>query len=238
MTLSEFDQALHYYEQALAIDTTLGNRAHIARHTHNIARIYRLQGQYAPAIDYFTQALHTAEELGLRRGVSLCLTNMGIVYKEMGQYDQAGLCYERALHLSQELGLQEGVANNLGNLGTLHRKMGQYYYTQALQLSRAIGFREAAARHLGNLAELCKDQHDWAKALSLFAQAIAELRAIGERYSLAELLILQAETLLEVGEQEGVAELLEEGIALAQHVQRKNIIAQGQRLLARLRDGC
>ncbi len=237
--LSEFDQALHYYEQALAIDTALGNRAHIARHTHNIARIYRLQGQYPLAIDYFTQALHTAEALGLRRGVSLCLTNMGIAYKEMGQYDQAELCYQRALHLSQELGLQEGVANNLGNLGTLQRKMGQFaaahnYYTQALQLSRAIGYREAAARHLGNLAELYKEQREWAQAVSFFTQAIAELRAIGERYYLAAFLILQAEMLLEMGEQEGIAELLAEGIALAQQAQRENILLQGQQLQKRL----
>ncbi|MCA9980604.1 MAG: tetratricopeptide repeat protein, partial [Anaerolineales bacterium] len=236
---SNFDQGVHYYQQALSIDAQLGNRAHVARHTHNIARVYRLQGKLTEALDYFQRALQVAEELGLRRGVSLCLTNMGIIHKDLGQYGLAETTYQRALHITRELNLPDGESNLLGNLGNLYRVMARYeaanvYYEQALAVAQAIGFREGEARHLGNMAETAMLQRDWEKARPWLDQGIKILRELGDIYYISPLLLLQAETMLELGEPACAKTLLSEALALTAQTGRTDYHEQATALAARL----
>jgi tetratricopeptide (TPR) repeat protein len=177
--------------------------------------------------------LETAEELGLRRGVSVCLNNMGIVYARTGHFQEAITHYQRALAIDRELGIKEGYANNIGNLGNVYRKMGRFEeaeqcYREALAIALELGHQEGIARQQLNSAALLKDRQEWPAALDAYSESIESYRQFDDPYSLSAALILKAEVCLELGQQEEAAALNQEGLALAESVQRKDYTFNGR----------
>ena len=236
---SDANQALDHFQQALAINQKINHRDGIARTLHSMGRIYLQQGKNDDALTCFQEALALTEKMGLRRAVSLSLNSIGIVYKRQSRYAEATDYYQRALKINRELGVQAEIANNLSNLGNVYVHQKQYdlaesSFREAVQIAEAINHPEGLVGHLGNLAVLYKVRGDWQAALPIFERAIQLARRLKAKYTLAYLLIVYGELLLDLERPSEAEPLSAEGVQLAEEINAADLIARGQQLSEQL----
>ena len=79
-SLSEFNQAIDFYDQALSIARKLGDRNGESASLNNLGESYRNLGKYQQAIQVYQQSLGISREIGDRNGEAISLGNLGIAY--------------------------------------------------------------------------------------------------------------------------------------------------------------
>ena len=185
-SLSEFNQAIDFYDQALSIAKKLGDRKSEAVSLNNLGESYRNIGKYQQAIQLYQQALKFFRELGDRNSEAASLGNLGIAYKSLGQYQQAIQFQQQSLEIRREIGDCNGEANSLGNLGISYGSLGQYqqaihFHQQSLEIFRKIGDRNGEASSLGNLGVSYNSLGQYQQAIQFFHQSLEITREIGDR---------------------------------------------------------
>ncbi|WP_420628742.1 AfsR/SARP family transcriptional regulator [Candidatus Leptofilum sp.] len=236
---SDANQALDHFQQALDINQKINHRDGTARTLHSMGRIYLQQGKNDDALSCFQEALTLTEKMGLRRAVSLSLNSIGIVYKRQSRYAKATDYYQRALKINRELGVQAEIANNLSNLGNVYVHQKQYdlaesSFREAVQIAEAINHPEGLVGHLGNLAVLYKVRGDWQAAIPIFERAIPLARRLKAKYTLAYLLIVNGELLLDLERPSEAQSLATEGTELAESIHATALVARGEQLCQQL----
>jgi len=180
----EFEQALHWSEQSLAIDCEWGNRQGEAVILNNIGDIYRQQGNYAQAQQYLEQSLNIRRELGDRAGEGATLNNIGMLYWMQGNYEQALQYYEQCLPVRREAGDKIGEGATLNNIATIRRARSEpnkalEYHQQALVISRELGDRAGEAQSCLNIGLTYHDLGDLVRAEEHIALAVEIAESIG-----------------------------------------------------------
>jgi tetratricopeptide (TPR) repeat protein len=100
--LGQVEQAIGYYEQALAIVREIGDRHGEGAVLGNLGAAYYRLGQVEQAIGYYEQRLVIARETGDRRGEGNALGSLGLAYAALGQVEQAIGLLEQTLRIGQE----------------------------------------------------------------------------------------------------------------------------------------
>uniref|UniRef100_UPI0037040136 tetratricopeptide repeat protein n=1 Tax=Halomicronema hongdechloris TaxID=1209493 RepID=UPI0037040136 len=62
--MGQYEQALDYYQEALAIRQEIGDRSGEGTTRNNIGAVYDNLGQYESALDYYQEALAIRQEIG------------------------------------------------------------------------------------------------------------------------------------------------------------------------------
>jgi tetratricopeptide (TPR) repeat protein len=155
-SLSEFNQAIDFYDQALSLARKLGDRNGEANSLNNLGNAYCSLGQYQQAIQFQQQSLGIRREIGDLNGEAASLGNLGVAYLSLGQYQQVIHLYQQSLEIHREIGDRNGEAASLGNLGVAYPSLGQYqqaiqFQQQSLEIFREIGDRNGEAKSLNNL---------------------------------------------------------------------------------------
>ena len=155
-SLSEFNQAINFYDQALSLARKLGDRNGEASSLCNLGSTYDALGQYQQAIHFYQQSLEIFKEIGDRKGEANSLGSLGSAYRSLGQYQQAIQFLQQQLEITKEIGDRNGEANALCNLGNAYGSLGQYqqaiqFQQQSLEIFKEIGDRNGEAISLGNL---------------------------------------------------------------------------------------
>ena len=181
-----YEEALAYYQQALAIAREVGDRAEEGTTLHNIGGVYHAQGRYEEALAYHQQALAIAREVGDRAGEGTTLTSIGLVYHAQGRYEEALGYYQQALAIRREVGDRAGEGVTLNNIGGVYDNQGRYeealeYYQQALAIAREVGDRAEEGRSLNNIGGVYHAQGRYEEALEYLQQALAIRREVGDR---------------------------------------------------------
>jgi tetratricopeptide (TPR) repeat protein len=101
--LSQHEEALGYYEQALSIFREIGDRAGKGASLHNIGSIYGSLGQHEEALGYYEQALSIQSEIGDRAGEGRSLHNIGSIHSDLGQHKEALRYYEQAVSVAEAM---------------------------------------------------------------------------------------------------------------------------------------
>ena len=106
--ISQSQEALKYYNQALPIMRSVGDRAGEAATLSNIGGVYDSISQPQEALKYYNQALPIMREVGARVGEAATLNNIGFVYQDTKQPTQAINNLEQSLKITLEIrsGLQ------------------------------------------------------------------------------------------------------------------------------------
>ncbi|MGB7444123.1 MAG: tetratricopeptide repeat protein [Coleofasciculaceae cyanobacterium] len=105
-TQTQYQQALDYYQQAVAIREKLsdcadkslslfGNKG--ATLFFNTGLVSQQVGEYQQALDYFEKALAIYQEYGEPEEQWATLNRMGVVYRKLGEYQQALNYFQQAL---------------------------------------------------------------------------------------------------------------------------------------------
>ncbi len=145
----------------------------------DVAESYRVAGQYRDAIPVFEQASVLMDSLG--RGntdtAGTLLNNWALALQLFGRPLEAEKLYRRAIDISRAGQSEEAVspmllnnyARTLRDLGRLDEAAiyAERAYTKAKQAGAQIVLQQSAAMR----ARIYRDQHDFARASAMFAEA-------------------------------------------------------------------
>jgi tetratricopeptide (TPR) repeat protein len=186
----QYADALHTYQEALALFQQLRDRDGEAKALMNIGLVQEDQLQYADALQSEQQALALFRQQDDRVGEARTLDIIGFLQGSHGQYALALQLFEQALTLYRQSGDPDGEARALNNIGITQSSQGQYAvalqsFEQALALYRQLRDREAEAQTLGNIGTLQRSQGQFSDALQSYQQALALFQQVGDQASAA-----------------------------------------------------
>lgn len=184
-TLEIYDQAIRYYQKALAIGLGIfrANDIRLAAVGNNIGEAWGAKKNYNQAILYYKKALEIEREvLGpAHPNVAVVLNNIADVCTGMGEYDMAIDYLNKALEICMKAFGPDhpSMATYLNNMGEQLRRKGDYdnainYYEKALAIVlKAYGpDYPRIATHWGNLGAVLVDCKKYDKALENFEKSL------------------------------------------------------------------
>ena len=195
--LREWEQARHYYQQALKIYIEYGDRFSQARPLHNLGAVAQELREWELARSYYQQSLEIKIEYGDRFSQASTLHQLGKVAAELGKLEQARSYYQQSLEIKIEYGDRFYQAMTLHNLGAVAQELREWeqarsYYQQAIQIyieygaaggTQSARYEQAVTLYqLGNLAQALRE---WEQARSYYQQAIQIFIEYGDRISQA-----------------------------------------------------
>ena len=87
--LGNFENALPYMKQSLAICQQIGDLRGQGTTLNNISALYHAQGDYETALTYLQQALAICQQIGDKAGLCATLFNMGHIHAQNKQIQEA-----------------------------------------------------------------------------------------------------------------------------------------------------
>ena len=154
----------------------------IATLYHNIARVYKDQGNYEKALEYYRKAQVIKEKMLGKEHPSTATTynNMASVYQDQGNYEKALEYYRKAQVIEEKvLGKEHpSTATTYNNMASLFHAQGNYkkaleYYEKAHVINEKVLGKEhpSTATTYNNIARVYKDQGNYEKALEYYEEA-------------------------------------------------------------------
>jgi tetratricopeptide (TPR) repeat protein len=171
--LGDFNKAIEYHAQHLAIAKEVGDRAGEGKAYGNLGNAYQSQGDYAKAIEYHTLHLAIAKEVGDRAGEGRAYANLGIAYDAQGDFNKAIEYHTMDLAIAKEVGDRAGEGTAYGNLGIVYQSQGDFskaieYHGKHLAIAKEVGDRAGEGRAYGNLGTGHMHLNECVKAVAYF----------------------------------------------------------------------
>jgi len=101
--LGNFEEAMPYLKQSLAIMQQIGDKAGEGATLNNISQIYDAQGDYATALDYLKQSLAICQQIGDKAGMCVTLFNMGHMFAREEKIQDAVQAWVTVYKLAKEI---------------------------------------------------------------------------------------------------------------------------------------
>jgi predicted ATPase/DNA-binding XRE family transcriptional regulator/Tfp pilus assembly protein PilF len=172
------------------------------------------------AIAFLEESLALRRQLGDAGAVAETLIRLGDVIGNQGDNCRATALLEEALVVSREAGDRRRTADALDQLALLVRNRGDYeravaMFEEALSLRREMGDRRGIALGLFYLARMASTvQHDDARAVAWYGEALAHFRDLEDAQASASVLMNLGEIALRIGEPSRAMDLFQHSLAL------------------------
>lgn len=124
--LSEYEQARHRHEQALALYREIGDAHGIAHALINIGGAYLYEAEYDQAIPYFQESLAWARQMEDGLLETEALTGLGELARYRGDYARARALNEESLAVASNIRHLQQIALSLNNLGLVATRQGDF----------------------------------------------------------------------------------------------------------------
>jgi len=221
--LGDYETALKYYQQSLAISREIGDRSGEGTTLNNIAGIYRARGDYKTALDYLQQSLAILREIGDRSGEGTTLNNISQIYDARGDYETALDYLQQSLAISREIRDRRGEGVTLNNIAGIYDALGDYetaldYLQQSLAIRREIGDRSGEGATLNNIGQIYKARGDYETALKYYQQSLAIRREIGDRSGEGTTLNNISQIYDALGDYETALDYLQQSLAISREI--------------------
>jgi non-specific serine/threonine protein kinase len=141
--------AERYQQEALEMQSYLGDEAGTCRSLETLAIIAGSQGDYAHAGQLMEQALAVRRKLGDKTAMLPPLNNLAIVYRRQHNLTRAEELYRECAALCRELDAQKALSHALHGLAEVRYDLGDY--TESFTL---LGESVVIRHRLGNRTEL------------------------------------------------------------------------------------
>jgi tetratricopeptide (TPR) repeat protein len=175
--LGEYQRAIEFHQQSLAIDREIGDRHGEAVSLGNLGIVYESLGKYQRAREFHQQSLAIDREIGSRHGEAHSLGNLGNVYNTLGESQRAIELYQQSLAIYRELGDPRGEASSFSNLGNVYNALGESqramnFHQQSFTIFHKLGDRQGEATSLNNLGYALLKTEQFSQAEIVFKQSI------------------------------------------------------------------
>ncbi|MGE5291786.1 MAG: AfsR/SARP family transcriptional regulator [Micromonosporaceae bacterium] len=185
------EEAIGYFEQALAIRREIADRRGEAQAANNLAFTYQNLGRFEEGVGPLLHALDVQREVGHRYGEAIALSNLGEVHLGLGRVTEAVGFLQEALVVAREIDSQPVEGYALTNLGKAHLELGRAAEAigclkQALALHHAVGDRYGEAQDLKELARAERGLGHPAEASAALRKAQAIFLELGDYSRAAE----------------------------------------------------
>jgi tetratricopeptide (TPR) repeat protein len=175
INLSQDQQALDYFQQALVLTREIGNhKRNEGSDLNNIGATYFHLDQYQKALDYFQQALTIYREISDRNRESITLYNIGQVYDNLEQHKKALDFFQKSLVIFREIGDNRGEDDI-------------FYQYRVISNNRGEGTRKISDSDIPNEGSILSDigkmylkLNQYRNALDYYQQALDIHRKLGD----------------------------------------------------------
>ncbi len=106
-SLSQHQQALDYFQQALKVVQKVGARSEEGTTLSNIGGVYRLLDRHQQAWDYYQHSLKIIREIGDRDNEAMNLSNIGELIEQKNQPELAIVFYKQSVKVFESI--REGL---------------------------------------------------------------------------------------------------------------------------------
>lgn len=124
--LKDYDKALGYLYQALAIDTKYKLKVKVGIRKTEIATVLAAKGDFRNAIQLHQEALNIFKETGVRNSQTITLADMGDLYRKTGDIDQAVSCYLESIAIAKSGNSLNQQGRNYRNLFEISESRGDF----------------------------------------------------------------------------------------------------------------
>lgn len=191
--LGEYQNALNFYNQAVALNRSTGDRKGEAETLSEIGYVHLNLGENQRALTITNQALRLAQASGTQRGIARAQNNLGEIYYGLGDLPQSLRYSQRAFDLWRGLDNPGGQALALLNSGYVYSDLGQVgqaftFYEQAMSLWESAQDQRGQAITLTAIGRLYSRIGESQEALDFFQRAKTLVSPIGDPISEAYVL--------------------------------------------------
>ena len=150
--LGQSEEALAFYEKAIAAGTQLGDLPHsdLGTMLNNVALILRKSGRQKAAEPYYLHALKIYEkQLGPNQAdVASVLNNLAVFYTNERRYSEAEKIHLRALDIREKLypATHPDIAQSKCNLAVVYHSRGDYAKAAELYRASLKSWEEASGK--------------------------------------------------------------------------------------------
>lgn len=233
----ELEQAMTAYRLQLLVGERIANKRVIAASLHNIANVYRAQGDFEQMLDVAHRSLKLKEEIGNKASIALTLESVGHVYLEQGNYAVAMETFQHMLSIGEGLNDKRWIAKGLGGFGSVHAAQGNTtaaldYFQRAFSLSQELGDKIFSSSGLQSIGNLQLELGNYNAALESFRTNLALLETAGHKPGVAHALRDIGRAYRAQGDHTQATENFERALALMEESRFKEGIADILRQLA------
>ncbi|MBK9315545.1 MAG: tetratricopeptide repeat protein [Acidobacteria bacterium] len=185
-SLSEVDQAIECYEQALQLSHSIHDRTDEADALSGLGKVHFICGEFDKAREYHNAVLEIARRMGDKRREAIGLGNLAETILAVGEANNARAIFEHQMKLARRIGDRRTESVALGGLGLSILTLGDPHkaldlLNQQLTITREIGDRRGEAGALCCLGHAGAGMNLHHQAVTCLEQALSISREIADK---------------------------------------------------------
>ncbi len=215
----QYQQALPYLEEAVAIFREINNPEAVATGLNNLGYAYASFNRHDKALASYEEALGLRRTLNTPLETATVLNNMGLLFSSIGRHEEAIVRHEEALQIRKAASDRKGIAESLNNTGYAQRTVGEYdqalnNFEETLKIHETLNDRRAVSTGLNNLATVYDTLGQYDKALQYHERALGLRRELNIQADVAVTLNNIGMIQINLGRYDKALAAFEESLAL------------------------
>lgn len=188
--LSDFPEALRWYEEALVFRRGIGDLKGVASTLHWMSVLRRLWGHYDLAKANLDESMALRREIQDLHGLADSLYQVSLNARNAGHYTEAIAYLEEGRTLRERIGDGRGLGDDLNNLGISHMLLDDHaaawhWLNESLRMRRVGNNRRGMASCFNALGELAFKQKDYGTAIRYFGKSLSIWINAQDRWNIA-----------------------------------------------------
>jgi CHAT domain-containing protein len=209
--LKDFDKAIGYHEQSIALYKDLGmdDMIPVIQNALYMLKGFRMQqmGDLVAAEGYYRESLKIAEKQNDPKSKVTAYHGLISVYVTKMEFSEAIDLYKQIIEIETAIGKTQGELNNLAAIASLYYAASNFkqaldYYKMALILAEKINAAKKRIEILQNIAETLFVMGDYNNAFSYMEEGIKVARKNGDRTGEAKGYLKRGKLYSEIGDHE------------------------------------
>lgn len=239
--LGNYQEALGYFEQSLALREEFYDTANIVKTLNNLGVISQIAGDFEKAITYHKKSLLFKIALADTLSIAKTMNNIGVVYMDLGKFADARKFMQLALDYYRIKKDSSGIAASYNNLGQLFgdekkQDSALIFYAQSLEIKRKIHDQRGIGNTLNNMGMIYFEKKQNQKAIELFEEALKIRTVLGDKFGLSSTLNNLANLYYSEKKYSEATRFFKESLKIAEQEQLKGVLQRNYSGLASLYD--
>ncbi|MEM0978690.1 MAG: tetratricopeptide repeat protein [Cyanobacteria bacterium P01_H01_bin.58] len=221
--LGEYELAIDFQNQSIALKRQLDERHSEAFSLNNLGNTYTRMYRYEDAIEAYNQALIINRETDNQLGKADSLERLGNIYIEQYKYEEAATFYEDLLDIGRTIKNSSIEVKALVGLGHTYKNLQEYdkainFYQRVLVIARENNDRRQEIDALGYMGNVNRARGNFEAALDFLGQALEIAENSSDRQSQASLLETIGDIKTDIGNYFQAGERLRQALKISQEI--------------------